>query len=156
MDFDLAKIKELISIMGRTKMKSIHIKDKDYEITLEKQDLEGGKAPTTIVSQSPAMMPAQAAAPQMDVPSVAEPVKEDGKFIESPLVGCFYQSNAPGADALVKVGDTVSEDTVVCIIEAMKVMNEVKSGMKGVIEEVLQSDGHPVEYGAKLFKIKPL
>ncbi|MGE3715728.1 MAG: acetyl-CoA carboxylase biotin carboxyl carrier protein subunit, partial [Simkaniaceae bacterium] len=71
----------------------------------------------------------------------------------SPMVGTFYASPSPDDEALVKVGDTVTEDTVVCIIEAMKVMNEVKAGKKGTVAEVFIESAHPVEFGTKLFRI---
>ena len=78
----------------------------------------------------------------------------DGKRINSPMVGTFYCSPNPGADAFVKVGDKVSEGDVLCIIEAMKMMNEVKSDYNGVIKEILISDAEPVEYGEALFVIE--
>ena len=78
----------------------------------------------------------------------------DGKSINSPMVGTFYSSPNPGADPFVKVGDKVSEGDVLCIIEAMKMMNEVKSDYNGVIKEILISDAEPVEYGEALFVIE--
>jgi acetyl-CoA carboxylase biotin carboxyl carrier protein len=77
-----------------------------------------------------------------------------GKSINSPMVGTFYNSPNPGADAFVKVGDSVSEGDVLCIIEAMKMMNEVKSDFNGTIKEILISDSEPVEYGEVLFVIE--
>ena len=77
----------------------------------------------------------------------------EGKFITAPLVGTMYQANSPEDAAFVKVGDRVDENTVVCIIEAMKVMNEVKAGMNGTIAEILIENAHPVEFGTKLFRV---
>ncbi len=89
-------------------------------------------------------------------PSKAEhsgPV-QDGTYVKAPIVGTFYRASAPGEEPFVKVGDAVDANTVVCIIEAMKVMNEVKAGVSGVIEELVVDDGHPVDYGAKLFRVR--
>ncbi len=78
---------------------------------------------------------------------------EDGKFVLSPMVGTFYASPSPDDPVFVKVGDRVEEGTVLCIIEAMKVMNEVKAGMSGILSEVLVDNAHPVEFWSKLFRI---
>ena len=77
----------------------------------------------------------------------------DGKFITSPMVGTFYKTPSPEDPVFVKVGDKVEENTIVCIIEAMKVMNEVKAGVSGVIAEICLDNAHPVEFGSKLFRI---
>jgi len=79
--------------------------------------------------------------------------EEEGECILSPMVGTLYHSPSPGDPVFVKVGDTVDENTVVCLVEAMKVMNEVKAGVNGVVSEILVDNGHPVEFGTKLFKI---
>lgn len=79
--------------------------------------------------------------------------KVEGKFVTSPMVGTFYTSPSPEDPTFVKVGDRVEENTVVCIIEAMKVMNEVKAGISGVVAEILVDNAHPVEFGTKLFRI---
>ena len=79
--------------------------------------------------------------------------KEEGKFVNSPMVGTFYAAASPDDPAFIKVGDRVEENTVVCIIEAMKVMNEVKAGVSGVVAEILVQNAHPVEFGTKMFRI---
>jgi acetyl-CoA carboxylase biotin carboxyl carrier protein len=78
---------------------------------------------------------------------------KSGKYVTAPLVGTFYAAASPDDPHFVKVGDRVEENTVVCIIEAMKVMNEVKAGISGTIAEVLVDNSHPVEFGTKLFRI---
>ena len=95
--------------------------------------------------------PAPAAAP---VPAAAPAAPSKDKIIESPIVGTFYRSSAPGADAFVKVGSKVDADTTVCIVEAMKVMNEIKAEKSGVIKEILIENGQPVEYGQALFVLE--
>jgi acetyl-CoA carboxylase biotin carboxyl carrier protein len=113
--------------------------------------------------QTPQMI---AASPQVLAPAIEEKEPEEktkeepedkiisGKSINSPMVGTFYSSPNPGADSFVKVGDKVSEGDVLCIIEAMKMMNEVKSDYSGIIKEILISDADPVEYGEALFIIE--
>jgi len=77
----------------------------------------------------------------------------EGEYVVSPMVGTFYSAAAPDQSSFVKVGDQIQEDTVVCIIEAMKVMNEVKAGVSGVIAEILVKNGQPVEFGTNMFRI---
>lgn len=76
------------------------------------------------------------------------------KYVKSPMVGTFYQAPSPDHPPYVKVGDTIEEDTVVCIIEAMKVMNEIKAGVSGVVKEITVENGHPVEFGTALIKVE--
>jgi acetyl-CoA carboxylase biotin carboxyl carrier protein len=83
------------------------------------------------------------------------PATDKGTEITSPMVGIFYKSPSPESDAFVKVGDHVDEDTTVCIIEAMKVMNEIKADAKGVIQRIVAEEGKPVQYGQALFIISP-
>jgi len=95
-------------------------------------------------------MPEVPAAPTGN-PGAAE---QKGKFASSPIVGTFYASSAPGADPFVKVGDRVDENSVIGIVEAMKVMNEVKAGVSGTVKEILARDGDLVEYGTKLVRVE--
>lgn len=91
-----------------------------------------------------------------EVPAVSEPSKEEGcVFIDSPMVGTFYLAPAPGEPPFVKIGEAVDENRIVCLVEAMKVMNEVKAGVRGVVVDILVENGKPVEFGTRLFRIKP-
>ena len=160
---ELKQIKELIALMDKAGLKKIRIKDKDkYEIELEKQDDMPPHAPTMTYVQAPhpdihSKFPGHASAPHPGASHLgtpqAEEKKMDGKFITAPLVGTVYHSPSPEDSPFVKVGDRVDESTVVCIIEAMKVMNEVKAGVSGTVAEVLVSNAHPVEFGAKLIRV---
>ena len=157
---ELKQIKELIALMDKAGLKKIRIKDKDkYEIELEKQDDLPAHAPAAVYMPAPhpdihAKFSGHAAAPH-PAPHMGptESPKADGKFITAPLVGTVYHSPSPEDSPFVKVGDRVDENTVVCIIEAMKVMNEVKAGVSGTVAEVLVSNAHPVEFGAKLIRV---
>ena len=124
-------------------------------------DIEGCKlclrrgAKVTAVAAAPAVVAAAPAAPAAAAPAAEAAAAPDEKAetIDSPLVGTFYRATSPGAPALVSVGDKVTPDTVVAIIEAMKVMNEIKAEKSGVIREILVENGTPVEYGQPLFVI---
>lgn len=155
---DLKQIKELMAAMEKAGMKRIRIKqEKGFELELERPD---ASVPASSVNYSVSHRPEVMPVPAHHISSArheevkAEQRKEaSGKFITSPMVGTYYSSPSPEDPAFVKVGDRVEEDTVVCIIEAMKVMNEVKAGMKGVIAEILIQNAHPVEFGTKIIRI---
>ncbi|MEN9343587.1 MAG: Biotin carboxyl carrier protein of acetyl-CoA carboxylase [Chlamydiota bacterium] len=150
---DIKQIKELIATMERAGIKKLTLKMKGgEEIHLERE------TQTPDVATPPSFYPpvyahAPAREPEPKKVEAAAPKESSGKHITAPLVGTFYATPSPDAPAFVKVGDKVSEGTVVCIIEAMKVMNEVKAGMSGTVAEVCVDNAHPVEFGSKLFRI---
>ena len=144
---NLEEIRQIIKELQESNLKKIVIKqgDEGFELHLEKE----GKAQ----SEKPA--PAPVVVPSLPVTVEEEPAKQANfKNIKAPIVGTFYSSSAPDQASFVKVGDYVEEDTVVCIIEAMKVMNEVKAGVKGKIKEILIKDAEPVEFGTSLFRVE--
>ncbi|MCS5641827.1 MAG: acetyl-CoA carboxylase biotin carboxyl carrier protein [Dehalococcoidia bacterium] len=136
-EIDLDKIKELIKLMEDHELTAFELEDAGFKVRLEK-----GSSPEQVV--------APIAAPD---PASEKIVAEDTEQITSPMVGTFYKAPSPDADAFVKVGDAVDEDTVVCIIEAMKVMNQIKAEKSGVIQRILVDDASPVEFGQGLFVI---
>lgn len=137
-----------MAAMGEEGITRLKLKNGESELLLEKGGSEHICA--TPVMAPPVAAAAPAAAP-IQAPAPAEPA--DGTFVTAPMVGTFYSTPSPEAPPFVKVGDQISEDTVVCIVEAMKVMNEVKAGVKGTVKEVLVDAGHPVEFGTKLFLV---
>jgi acetyl-CoA carboxylase biotin carboxyl carrier protein len=152
---DIEKMKELTAVMSENNICELEIINDDNKIYLRRPE------PQAAVMQSPAPVPAQAfmpAAAPTGAPASAQaaPVAVDDGLAEivSPIVGTFYTSPSPDADPFVKKGDKVNDDTVVCIVEAMKVMNEIKAELSGTIEEVLVSNGQAVEFGQPLFKIR--
>lgn len=145
---DLKQIEKLMAAMGRHGVRSLALRQDDFEIELEKEG-EPGYAAQPMAQP----MAAPAAAAPMPSAAPAAPAEQGGKAITSPMVGTFYSAPSPDDPPFVKVGDNVSADTVVCIVEAMKVMNEVKAGVSGTITEVLHKNGDPVEFGTKLFRI---
>ncbi len=145
---DLQKVKELIELMKENELVELEIADVDSKVHLKRP---GAVMP--MMHQVP-MSAAPAAAPAVSTP--AEVKKEDGLLeITSPIVGTFYQASSPDSAPFVKAGDSVSADSVVCIIEAMKVMNEIKSEVNGTIVEACCKDGQAVEFGQVLFKVRP-
>lgn len=147
---DIEQIKELMDAMAERGTKRLAIKRKDYEIELERD------CPHYSVSHiaSPAAIePAAAQTISTHITASDSSENTTGVHVTSPMVGTFYSSPAPEEPAFVKVGDKVDPETIVCIIEAMKVMNEVKAGASGVIKEILVDNGHPVEFGTKLFRV---
>lgn len=132
---DEKKIEKLFKLLEKHQATRIRVREGDNEIEVEKC----GAAPPVVFN-----------APQPPVSSTKE---DTANYITSPMVGTYYNSPSPDAPIFVKVGDRINKDTIVCIIEAMKVMNEVKAGVSGVIKEVMLESGHPVEYGTKLFKL---
>jgi acetyl-CoA carboxylase biotin carboxyl carrier protein len=133
----------------------------DFKIKL-KRDAVGKprKGEPVMVQEAPMMLPVAAPIPATPVAApipatpAAAPVPE-GTEVKSPMIGTFYLKPSPDAEPFVEVGAKVDADTVVCIIEAMKVMNEIKAEVKGTIIEVLMEEGKPVEYGQGLFRIDP-
>lgn len=145
---DLEKIEGLVKIIENSSLTEFTLKEGDLKITMSKLDHPPVVAAGMPVAPAPAA-PAEA--------SAAEAKEEDEKlFITSPIVGTFYSAPAPDAPAFVKVGDQVKNGQTVCILEAMKLMNEIQSDFDCEIEAVLVSNEQKVEYGQPLFRVKKL
>lgn len=163
---DLRYVKKLIEIIDDSTVDSIEItSDKGMKIRISKSPQQRGAVQVAAPLQMSAMVPAAPVgrvSPPQGIPAVtddgipaAEPAKPAGLEVKSPMVGTFYKSPEPGTKAYVAVGDRVSKGQILCIIEAMKIMNEIESEYSGVIREILVQDAQPVEYGQVLFKIDP-
>jgi len=149
-------IQELITVMEGSKLSELEVEVDGTKIRLQKASAK--TTPEVVAVTAPAVN----GTPTMGMPTpTTAPAPPDetgaGKFkhITAPMVGTFYAAAAPDADPFVETGDVVDEETVTCIIEAMKVMNEIKAEMQGKIVEVLVNNGEPVEYGQPLFLIDP-
>lgn len=148
--FDVRKIRRLVELMNEHDLSEIDLRDADVRIRLRK-----GRE-TVITSLAPAHLPAPPAnpAPAPSAPAPEKPAEEkDVVLIKSIMVGTFFASPSPDAPPFVKVGDHVGPDSTVCIIEAMKVFNEIPAGVSGQVKAVLVQNGDPVEYGQPLFKV---
>jgi acetyl-CoA carboxylase biotin carboxyl carrier protein len=155
---DLKRIKELIKIMKENDLVEVEIRHDDDKIFLKRfqERPTGTHVPVTgpSISSVPAG-PSAAQAPAAEAVAAQPQPEEDWVQIKSPIVGTFYSAPSPDSDPYVELGSQVEPQTVVCIVEAMKVMNEIKAETSGTIAEILVNNGQAVEYGQVLFKIKP-
>lgn len=151
---DLRKLKKLIDLVEESGIAELEITEGEEKVRISRSPSghalfgPGGSVPA---------QPAIAATPQSTVvtpATAAAQILPEGHIVKSPMVGTFYRSSAPGANAFVEVGQTVKEGETLCIIEAMKLLNEIESDKSGVIKAVLVENGQPVEYGESLFVIE--
>lgn len=151
---DLKAIKQVVELMKRSELSEFELEEEGFKLRLTRK---GNEAPQVIQAvAAPAAQPLASAAPAA-VPAATESTPaEDPNLstITSPMVGTFYSAASPESPSFVKVGQKTDADTVVCIIEAMKVMNEIQAELSGTIVECLVENGQAVEYGQPLFKVK--
>ncbi|MEB3101444.1 acetyl-CoA carboxylase biotin carboxyl carrier protein [Ferviditalea candida] len=163
--FKLSEIKELIKLVDQTSVRELEIDHDGSRLMIRKANTTEPVIINTV--PAPAMQPVHTQAYVPETAQVSSPVKEAAfapareeqtddnlHSIVSPMVGTFYEAPSPGAAPFVKVGDKVKEKTVVCIVEAMKLMNEIEAEIKGEIVEVLVENGQLVEFGQPLFRVK--
>ncbi len=164
---DLRYVKKLVELLDGSSVDSIEIaSDKGMKIRISKTPQRGAvqvaapvqlpppaPVPTTAQQLTPADGVATVSAPA--TPAAPEPPRENLLEVKSPMVGTFYRAPEPGAQPYVSEGSRIEKGQILCIIEAMKIMNEIESEYSGVIREVQASDTHPVEYGQVLFRIEP-
>ncbi|MGB8166453.1 MAG: acetyl-CoA carboxylase biotin carboxyl carrier protein [Chthoniobacteraceae bacterium] len=152
---DLKEIKELIALMRKNDLSVFKMEKEGFKITLKKgTDFQPVITTTTApLAVAAPIAPASGSAPAA-ASSASATAGEKLREITSPMVGTFYAAPSPESPAFISVGQEVTEDTVVCVIEAMKVMNEIKAEVRGVIAEVVAENGKPVQFGQALFRIK--
>ena len=150
---DLKKIEQYLEIMKKNDLVELEVKSGDYKIVLKRANLQSSQ-----VTAVPMMAPAIQASSVPAIPAAGAPVQDEQTSnlieIKAPMVGTFYATPNPDAEAYVEVGSKVTPSTVVCIIEAMKVMNEIKAETEGTIAEICVQSGQAVEYGTVLFRVK--
>jgi acetyl-CoA carboxylase biotin carboxyl carrier protein len=152
----IAQVRELVDLMVANDLTTLEIVNGELKVALGR----GGPPAPAQAAPIPAPAPATVATPAEDVAegsTDAEPGKPSvaPKEIKSPMVGTFYAGPSPESDPYVVAGTRVTTDTVVCLVEAMKVMSEIKAGCVGEILEIVAEDGQPVEYGQVLYRLKP-
>ena len=163
---DLRYVKKLIEMLDGSSVDSVEISsDKGMKIRISKTPQQRGAVQIPTPVPMPALLPvnsSQRLTPSDAVPAIAEgdavkpePPKPKLLEVKSPMVGTFYGSPEPGAKPYVSVGARITKGQILCIIEAMKIMNEIESEFAGVLREVIAQDAHPVEYGQVLFRIDP-
>lgn len=156
---DIKQIKQIIDLMKRSELSEFAIEDEGFKLKIRR-----GATGLPVVSQSqgsnpPSVLPPEPAKPAPSASAASAPVAankdEEGIiYVKSPMVGTFYRAASPDSKPFVEENAKISETTAVCIIEAMKIMNEIQAEVKGTIVEVLVENGQPVEYGQRLFKVK--
>ena len=149
---EINEIKKVVKLMKENDLSEFALEEENFKLQLKR----GGDTVTQVVS-APQMVAAPAAAPVADVPVAAVPVAADDGLLKitSPMVGTFYRSPSPDSDMFVKVGQEIDEETVVCIVEAMKVMNEIRAEVKGTIKKILVDNATSVQFGQPLFLVDP-
>lgn len=146
---DIKRIKDLFKVIEKTDFQDIEIVEGEFRLRVERN-----KQPAQVV-QPVAAAPADAPVPPsqaVDAPKQASSAK--GNVITSPFVGTFYRAPSPDSDPYVEVGQSVNQGQILCIVEAMKLMNEIESDFSGVIQEIYVENGQPVEFGQELFRVE--
>jgi len=159
---NIKEIQDLIKFVAKSGVNEVEIEQKDFKIVIKSEDKKA-KAQEQIIVQASApvaQVPAAApvAAPVVEAPATEAPATEDNsKFItvKSPMIGTFYRSSSPDKDAFVAVGDTIKPGDTICIVEAMKLFNEIEAEVSGKIVKVLVDDASPVQYDQPLFLVDP-
>lgn len=158
---DIRKVKKLIELLDESGIAEIEITEGDDSVRISRYS---SAAPSVVAAAAPPPMPAAAipaAAPAAAAPDAAPEAppaspgeaEEEGYLVTAPMVGTYYSAPSPGAPAYVQVGDTVNEGDTLCIVEAMKMMNQIESEVSGTVKSIRAQNGDPVEYGQILFVI---
>ena len=156
MNVDL--LQQLVKLMSANDLNTVDLRDGDKRVVLRRGAVQAPAQQVHYGNYAPAapQVPAPATTAAIPAPAVTAPADDAGTIaIKSPMVGTFYAKPSPDAKAFVSVGTVVGDDTDVCVIEAMKVFNNIKAEVKGTITKVLAEDGKPVEFGQVLFLVKP-
>ena len=151
---DLRKLKTLIDLVAESGVSELEVTEGEDKVRIVKNPAPIAAPVQQVYAAAPvAPAPAATSAPAATPAAEAAPAEPTGHAVKSPMVGTFYRSPTPGADSFVKIGDTVKEGQTLCIIEAMKLLNEIESDKSGVVKEILCENGQGVEFGQALFII---
>ena len=152
---DIRKVKKLIELLDESGIAEIEITEGEEAVRISRYPTGAAAAPAPVAyPAAPApQAPAAAVAPAHSAEERPAPAEEDGYPVNAPMVGTFYSSSSPGAAPYVQVGDRVNEGDTLCIIEAMKMMNQIEADVSGVVKSIRVQNGDPVEYGQTLFVI---
>lgn len=150
---DLRKLKKLIDLVQESGIAELEITEGEEKVRINRVGSPGQPGMMTI-PQGPALVAAAPTSAGITAPAAAEaPAEPEGHIVKSPMVGTFYRSSAPGSKPFVEIGQNVNAGETLCIIEAMKLLNEIEADQSGVVKKVLVENGQPVEYGQPLFII---
>lgn len=152
---DLRKLKTLIDLVSESNVSELEITEAEGKVRIVKASPAAQAAPVTYtVAPAPVAAPAPAAAAPAVEAAAPAPAAPTGHIVKSPMVGTFYRASAPGAKAFKEVGDSVKEGETICIVEAMKILNEIEADKSGTVTQILVQNGQAVEYGQPLFVIE--
>ncbi len=155
---DIKQIKRIIDLMKANELCEFEMEEEGFRIAIKRRN---GSEPQVVLSHAPAhsivSAPAPAAVAAGASPAAAAEKADDKKYLEikSPIVGTFYRASSPDAEPYVVVGSEVGPESVVCIVEAMKVMNEIKAEVKGIVRKILVDNATPIQFGQVLFLVEP-
>ena len=156
---DIRKVKKLIELLDESGIAEIEITEGEESVRISRHASTSAPAPAPAVAapvaQAPAPAPAAApaAAPASPPPAAVPDADDDGHAVTAPMVGTYYSAPSPGSPAFVQVGDKINEGDTLCIIEAMKMMNQIEAEVSGTVKSIRAQNGDPVEYGQVLFVI---
>jgi acetyl-CoA carboxylase biotin carboxyl carrier protein len=151
---DLKEIKQIVDLMKRNGLTEFEIEENDFKLRLCRKNGDAQMLAPAATTGSPFPAAQPPTAEGADKAAPATPAKDAGRVIKSPMVGTFFVAPTPDSSPFVRPGDAIDPDTVVCIIEAMKVMNEIKAEISGTVTEVLVKNGDSVEFGQALFRVR--
>lgn len=151
---DLRKLKTLIDLVSESNVSELEITEADGKVRIVKGAPPAPPAPPAAPAAAPAALPVVTAAPALGAAAPVEPPAPTGHTVKSPMVGTFYRSSSPGAKPFVEIGSEIKEGDPICIIEAMKIMNEIEADKSGIVSKILCENGQAVEFGQPLFIIE--
>ena len=149
---DIRKVKKLIELLDDSGIAEIEINEGEESVRISRYSAHAPVAPAQVVAAAP-VAAAPAAAPSAPAVAPVEAVDEDGFEVTAPMVGTYYAASSPGAAPYIQVGDRINEGDTLCIIEAMKMMNQIEADVSGVVKSIRIQNGEPVEFGQVLFVI---
>jgi len=151
---DLRKLKTLIELVETSGIAELEIQEGEERVRITRATASAAQSVTVQTAQHAAAATPPVALPATGATAETPPAEPEGHHVKSPMVGTFYRSATPGSKPFVEIGDTVEEGATLCIIEAMKLMNEIESDKAGVVKAILTENGQPVEFGQPLFLIE--
>jgi acetyl-CoA carboxylase biotin carboxyl carrier protein len=154
--FDVERIRQIIELMEQHDLREVDLQQGDEKIKLNRAGAAPSYPPPYYPAMQPMAAPSAPAHQSASAPTAPAAAETAGTItINAPMVGTFYARPKPGAEPFVKVGDTINEDTIVCIVEALKTFSEIPAECSGTVVEILVSDQAPVDYGKPMFRVRP-
>lgn len=153
---DIRKVKKLIELLQESGISEIEVHEGEESVRITSHHMTNAQQAVVQAPKAPVAVPQASpdSAPMQNAPEIPLPAVDEGYVIKSPMVGIFYSSASPDVPAFVEIGQTVDKGDVLCIIEAMKIMNQIEADTSGVLSKIYVENGEPIEYGQPLFVIK--